>query len=232
MKSIWPVVALVLFGGSAPLTNDTIRVQRLELVDAKGRQRIVMQVMDDGTAAVGFADKSGRMGLLLTMDDKDTPKVIVRDPNGGSNAGLVVLDGEPAFATTDASGRIRSLLRTDTKGATSLVFFNEDKEPRVKIATNGFSSSVSLKSDEDPKEGVTIFAAEKTAMVSLTSKRDGHMSEAILGVESGETRNSTLILGAGRGGVHASADQDTGAVSATLGKKRAELGFFGAPTRP
>lgn len=230
MKSLWPVVVVVLLGGSAPLTNDVIRVQRFELVDGKGRARIVMQVMEDGTAAIGFGDRRGQMGLLITMDANDTPKVVVQEPGGAAVAGLVVLDGTPAFATTDSAGQVRVLLRTERNGASSLNFYDEQKDPRVTVAADGYSSKLILHPKEDPKNGVTLGASETSSMVSLLTKRDGQTSQAVLGATSGEARSASLILNAGKGGVHASADQETGAVTTTLGKKRADLGFFGDPT--
>jgi hypothetical protein len=133
MKSIWPVVALVLFGGSAPLTNDTIRVQRLELVDAKGAIRGVMTTADKGSPMLTFFDPQGQARAMMGFNPKGQPVLMI----GGSDKPGVVLiqasDGSAGVGLVDAKARSRSQMRVSPDGLPSFTMFTEESIPGAKL---------------------------------------------------------------------------------------------------
>jgi hypothetical protein len=111
MRSLWPLAVLVLLGGTSPLTNDTIRVQRLELVDDEGRVRGVWAAEGDAAGWV-LKDGAGRNRVMIAIDAAGTPSVIIYDDQknmrvkasiSGQSGGAVAVFGKETAAGTSGA---------------------------------------------------------------------------------------------------------------------------------
>lgn len=125
------VVVVVLLGVAvqqAVSQTEVLRARRIEVVDAAGRRRIILEVLPDGTSGLSLWDAAGQarialtvlpdgppsVGLgdgvlsriLLTVLPDGTPGLSLRAAAGRTGISLSLLpDGSPLFSLQDAAGR-------------------------------------------------------------------------------------------------------------------------------
>lgn len=90
-------------GGAVVPAQDLIRAQRMEVVDAAGKARVVMMTDNQGTAGVAVLDGDGVNRASLTVTKDGTPtfyqnqpagKGIVVTPSGDIDPNLQLLDAQ------------------------------------------------------------------------------------------------------------------------------------------
>ncbi len=90
--SLGGAIASQLFlGNSAWAQNDTLRTQRLEIVDSEGKLRAVFTALRSSNAPVlTMVHKSGKPGLTLAINPDNSMAVVLADANGKMRGSLVM----------------------------------------------------------------------------------------------------------------------------------------------
>jgi hypothetical protein len=123
-------VGIALVAGAAQKPPDVVRARRLEVVDDKGRGRVVLEAADDVTGMV-LKDRTGRPAAWLGLYDDDSPALnFLRAGDGelvaclrlmnGRTPGLFLVgqDGREAYMAVPKSGPTLQM-----KGAKGEVLF-------------------------------------------------------------------------------------------------------------
>ena len=95
------LLTVLALGGWQSRTNE-LTLQRLSIVDSKGRERVILRGGDDGTGLV-LQDSEGRTRCGLTTDS-DRPGLRLYDERNQARAGLVINPDGPNLDFLAADG--------------------------------------------------------------------------------------------------------------------------------
>jgi len=130
----WGGAALVLalavaaLGQSAP-HGTTVEAQQFVLKDAAGKVRVV-QGMIEGASDLSFFDEKGRNRLSLQVMPDGTPRVSLRHADMKSGAKVLLLEnGQTALQFFDATGQPRLVASLAADGAPFLQLRDETGKP-------------------------------------------------------------------------------------------------------
>jgi hypothetical protein len=115
--------------GSAATVKE-VRAERFALVDASGRGRASLEIVEGGDSALRLFDESGKSRMILRMEHGQ-PQIGLMDEAGVRRAELSLgtvpmSDGRPSLWFTDAAGNSRASLRQE-----ALVISDVEREPRT-----------------------------------------------------------------------------------------------------
>ena len=83
--------------------NDTIVLKGLNIVDEKGRTRVILDTTEDGPSLT-FLDKKGEYRLMIVGGD-DNSGLFIIDSNEKMRASLSLAEDKPAFLLMDDDGK-------------------------------------------------------------------------------------------------------------------------------
>ena len=127
------------------LAADVVRAKRFELVDEKGRVRVVLstELLGDHGKSFGWRganfpglslyDENGREGVALSVRP-DGGGVLNLDQKGESRANLNVLaDGSPCLSLRNDSGKEQAVLTVEPDGKARLYLADGEETARVNL---------------------------------------------------------------------------------------------------
>ncbi len=148
------VAVNLYFRGNAvaedPKTADTVRMKRLEILDAEGNLKVVLSTSKadgvpvlamvdddgvvryslalnkDGSAAQSFADGKGKARVALAMNADGSGALMFSDSNGKTPLVLASSDKGAGANFSDAEGEVRASLGVDADGTPNLRWYDED----------------------------------------------------------------------------------------------------------
>ncbi len=134
------------------ITADRIIVRELQVIDASGRQRAVMNVTPDDLARLSFLTTSGKRKLAMGVLADGESAVGLYDAQGRVRIGLnVPLDDSASIHLVDKTGHNRANFVQLPNGKSSFEIFDEDGH-LVWSAPNG--SAAGSASAQDPSDPV------------------------------------------------------------------------------
>ena len=114
-----------------------VRAERLEIVDAKGNPRVVMDILEDGRPSLILLDEQGvfRSWMFLSQDGSphlvlvDNPRLVLMDKNNQVRVAQL-LDGndQPVLSLRDLAGTVRSELSLGEDGTPIARLYDADGE--------------------------------------------------------------------------------------------------------
>lgn len=136
------LVSLACGGGEEQLPEATVvpevlQAQRFELMDAEGKVRMVMSVLEGGRPSLALLDAAGeaRAWMFLSTDGHprlvltDTPLLVLADAQDEIRSVLrLEPDGAPVFGLIDESGATRSVIQLLSDGTPVFLLTDGDGE--------------------------------------------------------------------------------------------------------
>ena len=107
--------------------KSVVRTERLEIVDANGIPRVVLDILDDGRPSVILLDEQGAFRSWMFLSQDGSPNL--------------VLLGNPRFALLDQDSKVRAALHLDSNGQPVLT---------LRDVTSAVRSELSLRVDGSP----------------------------------------------------------------------------------
>ena len=117
-------------------TPEVVRAQRFEVVDARGRTRVALDVdVAMGTPGLTLDDEQGKMRAMLSLLPDGTPDLVLCDEKGKTRATLgLARDGEPAVTFFDDKGKERAMLSVGSDGSPGLGLSDENRATRAMLS--------------------------------------------------------------------------------------------------
>ncbi|MCE9581881.1 MAG: hypothetical protein K8T20_05120 [Planctomycetes bacterium] len=136
-----------------PKTTDTIRVKRLEIVDADGDMKMVLATAKDtGMPVIAMIDGGGKVRYTVALNADGSGAQVFTDTKGKPRIGLAInADGSGAVTFSDAKGNnLVALASSDAGSGLNL----SDKAGTVRASLGiGSDGSPSFRTyDEEGKE--------------------------------------------------------------------------------
>jgi len=79
----------------------------LHMLDAKGADKLVLGVLNDGTSGLAVSDSARNVRLVLGLHENDTPVLVMFDSAEKPRLGVGVADdGAPGLTTYDPAGNV------------------------------------------------------------------------------------------------------------------------------
>ena len=126
--------------GGAAVVNE-VRARRLVLVDAAGRERAVLRMVEDAPGLV-LRDAAGKTRAVLDVDE-DGPGLALFDAAGKGCAGLGVHKDGPVLRLFDVDGKTRAGLGVHKSGS-GLYLYDESGKTRAGLAVNADGPGLAL----------------------------------------------------------------------------------------
>lgn len=96
------------------MTEKTIRTERLELVDGRGRVRAVLACDDDTAPSMTILDTEGQARVILGIAWNEMPQIQLTAPDGTARVALVVRpEGIGMTVVADGEGRSATFTPAD-----------------------------------------------------------------------------------------------------------------------
>lgn len=106
---------------------ETVKTERLEIVDAKGAVRGVAATTDDGDIVLALTDKAGKPRIAVVVADDGTPSVALIDGKEQPVLAMAINeDSTAAFNLQDTKGTVRGALTIDEDGVVQLERYDKD----------------------------------------------------------------------------------------------------------
>ena len=130
-------IALITLGAASlwiyQHRNDTLRTQRLEIVDGHGKLCAVLGAMPGSESGIGLQDAQGQTRATLTVGADGNPALALCSPDGMERAGLAISPkGNSTLRLFSDYGQVRVALQVDRDGKIALKL--DDPKARNKTA--------------------------------------------------------------------------------------------------
>ena len=98
----------------------SLRVSRVEVVDAAGKTRVLLSAESGGQAGLSLYDAAENPRVGLAVGNDGIPQLLMKDAAGKGRLALVVLPSGPGIGWSDATGKVRTSLGMADDGRTAL----------------------------------------------------------------------------------------------------------------
>lgn len=143
--------------GSAP---KTIRSERFELVDSKGRTTFEVTAAE-GAPRLALLGKDGKARIVLMLDADDSPGIFLKDGTGRHQLSMDVPQGTgPAIALRDMDRDSGITFGTDPTGVSALGFMGAHARSQIEL---GIAPDGSVAFRLYDRDGKVIFTASDPA---------------------------------------------------------------------
>lgn len=97
------LLALAVIGQGSPPPQELL-VKRIAVVDAHGRQRMLLGSLDDGAVGLEARDSNGHVRAVLAIDPAGGPRLMLADQDQKNRVQATVADGRPRLEALHARG--------------------------------------------------------------------------------------------------------------------------------
>jgi hypothetical protein len=147
--------------------NDTLRTQRLEIVDARGRVCAVLGAMSDGQTGLRLTGVSGETRAMLTVSSTGNPALMLCNSDGTQRAGLEISPkGQSMLYLLDDNGGIGAAVQVDKGGKSAVKVTGLGGKTEAALTYDGLRSS-----DVHISNCGTYFDANHNSAQSVVGKR-------------------------------------------------------------
>ena len=129
---LWPAAAVSQPGaagtnGAAPGAPRVVTASEFVLTGADGKQRVKMDVNDDGRAEFAMYDRDNHPRAQVVVDTYGSPSVRLYDVYNKLRLALEIgTDGIPTVRLMDTRERAREVLGVDAEGEAGINFYAQD----------------------------------------------------------------------------------------------------------
>jgi hypothetical protein len=140
------VAGIVALGGVGLWTyqhrNDTLRTQRLEIVDARGRVCAVLGSLSGGQSGLTLTGVSGEARATLTVNRDGNPALMLCNSDGMQRAGLEISPkGQSVLRLLNDSGEVRAAVQVDKEGKSVVKVTGMNGKSEASLTYDGGHSS-------------------------------------------------------------------------------------------
>ncbi|MCE9620211.1 MAG: hypothetical protein K8R92_09915 [Planctomycetes bacterium] len=131
-------LAALLVGGAQTAPQDTLTVRRLAVVDAAGKERLVLNGEDDNKAAgLAWYDEEGFVRLSAKTYSSGQSSFQCLDTKGQSRIALTTqTSGESSLQWRDLNNKLRIGASTKANGEAFMIWLAPNGKSQIKIYTD------------------------------------------------------------------------------------------------
>ncbi len=137
---------------AAPADGQVLRARQIVLVDAEGRDRMVLAVADTGAVGIRMLDAHGQPAIELGHDPAEGNGLSFYDLKNNMRMGLgVVDDGSQGLVLNAADGAERLSLGADEQGNAGVSISNALGKVVMSLGTGAQGTGLALREAEGPE---------------------------------------------------------------------------------